>query len=153
MGWAPFNPNVRLLASYSAPGGHLERFAFALPEVLVHPLPAVDHLAFLFSFVCFDVCVLRFAFVLISFFAISSLVVFVFIQLMALFQILYDLKPGNLIMRADLRLEPPLVDHPLRFLPAALNLELAPREPNPREAFLGRLLVGMDHLEGVLRPF
>ena len=56
-------------------------------------------------------------------------------------------------MRADLRLEPILVDHPLRFLPAALLLELAPREPHPREAFLGRLLVAMDHLDGVLRPF
>ena len=66
MGWAPFNPNVRLLSSHSALGGHLELFAFGLPEVLVHPLPAVDHLAFLFSFLCFDVCVLRFAFVLIS---------------------------------------------------------------------------------------
>ena len=66
MGWAPFNPNVRLAARHSALAGHLERFAFGLPEVLVHPLPAVDHLAFLFSRFCFDDCVLRFAFVLIS---------------------------------------------------------------------------------------
>ena len=77
-----------------------------------------------------------------------------------LFQILYDLKPGGpltavdlLTMRADRCLEPIVVDHLLRFLPAALSLELAPREPRPREAFLGRLLVGVNHLDGVLRPF
>ena len=76
-----------------------------------------------------------------------------FIQLMALFQILYDFEPGNLSMRAELRFEPPLVDHPLRFLPATFSFELAPREPQPREALLGQLLVGSDHLAGVLRPF